>query len=252
MSKGQRQRSSARERLAQERARQAVQAKRTRALLITAGAAVAVILIVIVVVLVRSGQESQQGYAGPVAPVTRQADGSTVMAVPGVTRPVLQIFEDFQCPACKAFETTNGGNVKKLAAQGKVRVVYRPFTLFTMEPLKSNSQRAANAALCAPADKWIRYHDLIYRNQPAEGTVGFSNKDLIKWAGQVGITGDAFTGCVNGDQKAAQAQQMTQYALNVVKVKSTPTARLNGREMTQNEVFTSDGFQKAILAAGRG
>lgn len=252
MSKGQRQRSSARERLAEERARQAAKAKRTRALLITAGAAAVVVVAVIVVVLVRSGNENQQGYAGPVAPVTRQADGSTVMAVPGVTKPDLEIFEDFQCPACKAFETTNGGNTKKLAAQGKVRVVYRPFTLFTVEPLKSNSERAANAALCAPANKWIRYHDLLYRNQPPEGTVGFSNSDLIKWAGQVGITGADFAKCVNGGQKAAQVQQMTQYAITVGKVKSTPTARLNGREMSQNEVFTSDGFQKAILAAGRG
>jgi protein-disulfide isomerase len=252
MSKGQRQRSNARGRLAEERARQAAQARRTRAMLITAGAGVLIILVVIVVVLVRSSGEDRQVYAGPVAPVTRQPDGSTVMAVPGVTRPVLEIFEDFQCPACKAFETTNGGNTKKLAALGNVRVVYRPFTLFTMEPLKSNSERAANAALCAPANKWIRYHDLLYKKQPAEGTVGFLNKDLIAWAGQVGITGDAFAACVNGNQKAAQAQQMTQYALNVGKVKSTPNARLNGREMDQSQVFTSDGFQKAILAAERG
>jgi protein-disulfide isomerase len=239
---------SARERLAVERERQAKQEKRTRALVITFGAIAVVVIVVVSVVLARSGDGKPSGYQGPLAPVIRQGDGSIVMAKTGVEKPVLEIYEDFQCPSCQEFEKLNGPTVKELAAVGKVKAVYRPFQLFQQEPLKSNSARAANAALCAPADKWIPYHDLIYKNQPAEGTKGFSNQDLISWAKQVGISDPAFEKCVKGNEKAAQLAQMTQTA----KVTATPTVKLDGKTLDNGQTFTAGGLRKAILAAGGG
>lgn len=249
MSKGVRQH-NARDRLAAERARLARRHKRTQGAIVMLGALTVLVVLVAAVVVLRSGDNSSGGYTGPLAPVTRQADGSTVMAVPGVTAPTLEVFEDFQCPACRAFEKTSGSTVAKLAAAGKARVVYRPLRLFAVEPLKSSSERAANAALCAPADKWIQLHDTLYRHQPAEGSKGFTGKDLISWAGQVGITGDTFARCVNGQEKLPEVDQMTQYALNVGKVISTPTAKLDGRDLTQSELFTAGGLEKAVHAAG--
>jgi protein-disulfide isomerase len=174
------------------------------------------------------------------------------MAEPGVERPVLEIYEDFQCPSCKEFEKLNGPTVKQLAAARKVRVVYRPFQLFRQEPMKSNSLRAANAALCAPADRWIPYHDVIYRHQPKEGDTGFSDEDLISWAGKVGIRGPAFEKCVKGHQKYAQVASMTQYAVQTAKVTSTPTVKLDGKALSTAQTFTVDGLRKAILAAAGG
>jgi protein-disulfide isomerase len=240
---------SARERLAQEREREERRQRQARTLMVTLSAVAVVAVIVIAVVLTRSGSEGG-GYRGALAPTARQADGSVVMAEPGVGRPVLEIYEDFQCPSCKAFERLNGATIKELAAAGRVKVVYRPFQLFQQEPLKSNSQRAANAALCAPADRWIRYHDLIYQHQPAEGESGFSDGDLISWAGQVGIRGPAFEKCVRGHEKLAQAAQMSQYATRTAKVTSTPTATLDGKALGSDQTFTVGGLRKAILAAG--
>jgi protein-disulfide isomerase len=252
MSKGDQQR-SARERLAEERERDSARGRRNRAMLVTGGgvAAVAVVVGVSVAMASRGDRQSTDliGYTGAVAPVTRQADGSTVMAMPGVTRPVLEIFEDFQCPACRMFEATNGANAKRLAAEGKVRIVYRPFRLFTQDPLKSNSQRAANAALCAPAADWMRYHDTLYRHQPAEGSSGFGDKELIRLAAAVGITGKPFADCVDNRQKRGEVQKMTAYATGPQKVQSTPTGRLDGRQLNQTQMFTSAGFVKAITAA---
>ncbi|MEU5879702.1 thioredoxin domain-containing protein [Spirillospora sp. NPDC047279] len=249
MSKADRER-SARQKLAEERAKQAARQKQQRLLLIVLGALAAVAVVVVAVVLVTNsggGDKDGSDYTGALAPTTRNADGSVAMAKAGVTKPVLEVYEDFQCPACKNLEETLGATMKEQAAAGKVQVVYRPFRLFQQEPLKSNSQRAANAALCAPADKWIQFHDRLYAEQPEEGQVGFENDDLVTWGGEVGITGEAFAGCVTGGEKNAQVDQATAKAAQAG-VQATPTLMLDGTKVS-DDALTPEGLEKAIAAA---
>ncbi|GAA3233699.1 DsbA family protein [Actinocorallia longicatena] len=250
MSKATRDR-TAREKLAEERRLQAQRDKQKR-MLGAVGAAAAVIVVVVgVFVFVNSNRDKAEDFVGALAPTSRASDGSIVMAKAGVTSPVLEVFEDFQCPACKNLEKTSGNTFKQLAADGKAKVVYRPFRLFQQTPLKENSERAANAALCAPGDNWVPFHDKIYAEQPPEGKVGFSNSDLISWAAGLStpITGDAFTQCVNGAEKSAQVQAMTDYALKVGKVESTPTVKLDGKDIT-NDAFVPSDLKKAVADAG--
>ncbi|MCP2338211.1 DsbA family protein [Actinomadura rupiterrae] len=255
MSKADRTR-TARERLAAERVADAARVRRTRLLLVVAGV-VAAAAVVAVVVAVVAGQKGGNGgggadavtYSGPSAPVGREADGSVTMAKTGVSKPVLEVFEDFQCPACKALEASLGGTMRKLAADGKVKLVYRPFHLFQQEPLSGNSERGANAALCVPADKWLSYHDTLYKRQPEEGDKGFSPDELVKWGHQLGVGDANFEPCVRGMQKKSQVDQMTTYALDTRHVQGTPTMFLNGRKL---EVNSEDGLTKAVeQAAGK-
>ncbi|GAA0968650.1 DsbA family protein [Actinocorallia libanotica] len=239
---------SARERLAEQRKIQAQRDKRKRMLTAVGGALVLIVAVVGLVILVNSGKDKSEDYAGEIAPTSREADGSIVMAKAGVSAPVLEVYEDFQCPACKNLEETSGDTIKRLAAEGKVKVVYRPFRLFSQDPLKSNSERAANAALCAPGDKWVRFHDRIFANQPREGSVGFENDDLIDWAGESGISGAEFESCVKEGQKTAQVTAMTEHALNTAKVESTPTVMLDGQNIT-DAAFSPGDLEKVVTAA---
>jgi protein-disulfide isomerase len=254
MSKAARQR-TARERLAEERRKQALKQKRARALMISFSAVVVLALVVTIGVLYANRTEARvkkaTAYTGQLAPVTREADGSIVMASQTAgTLPLLEIFEDFQCPICQQFEQASGSTVKKLAAQGKVKVVYRPFQLFQQEPLASNTRRAANAALCAPADKWVSYHDALYKYQPKEGSKGFSVKDLEQWAQDLGFDDATFQKCVSGTEKGAQLDQMTKNALNDRKVTGTPTVYLNGKALDlQSQIMDPGGLEAAITAA---
>ncbi|MCO6005913.1 DsbA family protein [Actinoallomurus purpureus] len=250
MSKAARQR-SARERLAEERKRQAQKQQRTRALTIAISALAIVALAVVVTVYVVN-KKDKTTYTGALAPATRLADGGVLMGKPGVKAPKLEMFEDFQCPICHEMENTSGNTVKRLAAEGKVNVVYYPFWLFKeqTEPVKGNSQRAANAALCAPGDKWVQYHDKIYKNQPEEGSNGFSNKDLIGWAKDLGFDTPAFEQCVKGLQKQSQIDAMTNYAEQTRKVTGTPTVFLNGQSLDlTNVLLKPSALEKAVLAA---
>ncbi|GAA4616895.1 thioredoxin domain-containing protein [Actinoallomurus liliacearum] len=250
MSKAARQR-SARERLAEERKRQAQKQQRMRALTIAISALAIVALAVIVTVYVVN-KKDKNTYTGAIAPATRLADGGVLMGKPGIKAPKLEMFEDFQCPICHEMESTSGNTVKKLAAEGKVNVVYYPFWLFQQreEPIRGNSQRAANAALCAPADKWVQYHDMIYKNQPAEGSNGFSNKDLIGWAKKLGFDTPTFEQCVKGLQKQSQLEAVTKYAEQTRNVTGTPTVYLNGQSLDlTNVLLKPSALEKAVLAA---
>jgi protein-disulfide isomerase len=253
MSKAARQR-TARERLAEEREKQALKEKRNRALMISLSAIAILALIVGVGVYYANKKEARAqlatAYSGQLAPVSRDGDGSIVMAAQGVSAPTLEVFEDFQCPICKEFEQASGSTIKKLAATGKVKVVYRPFQLFQQEPLASNTKRAANAALCAPADKWVSYHDTLFKYQPSEGTKGFATKDLNLWAQDLGFGDAAFQKCVSDTQKVGQLATMTKYALTDRNVQGTPTVYLDGKALDlQNQLMNPQALETTILAA---
>ncbi|MFB4307667.1 DsbA family protein [Actinomadura sp. GTD37] len=242
---------SARRRLADERVRAAARGRRQRALLVVLGAvALAAVAVAAVVVLTSrdGGGPSIGDYKGALAPATRQQDGSVAMAKPGVNEPVLDVWEDFQCPACKSMEERLGGTMKQLAAEGRLKVVYRPFQLFQQEPLMSNSRRAANAAACMPADHWVKYHDRLYAEQPEEGTKGFSARDLVTWAADLGVTDPSFTACVDGEQKMKTVDQASAQA-GKAGVDATPYLALNGRKVGGDVLGSPDELKKAVAKA---
>ncbi|WP_242902084.1 DsbA family protein [Actinomadura terrae] len=242
---------SARHRHVDERANAYAAGRRRRALVVVLGAlavtATAVALVVVVVARDDAGGRVGE-YNGALAPAVRQPDGSIAMARPGVTGPVLELYEDFQCPACLALEERQGGTLKELAAQGRAKVVYRPFQLFQQDPLMSNSRRAANAALCAPADRWVRFHDALYANQPAEGEIGFTNPELIKLGAQVGVTGPEFADCVTG-QRMMEAVDRSSAQAGRAGVNSTPYLALDGRKAGDDLLGSPDALREAVAAA---
>jgi protein-disulfide isomerase len=250
MSKAARER-TARERLAAERRRQQARHKQMRLLGIVFGSVVAVAVIVVATVFIldQRGRSDLTAvpYTGPLAPVSRQADASIVMAKAGVTSPTLEIWEDYQCPACKSFEAEAGNTIKRLAAEGKVKVVFRPFNLFQEEPLKGVSMRGANASLCVPENKWASYANTLFTHQPAEGTVGFETKDLINWGRDLGVNDPAFEQCVSDMQKSGDIAKATQFAQSQ-RIESTPTVRLNGQNL-DNQALNSQGIEQAVAAA---
>ncbi|GGP78688.1 DsbA family protein [Streptosporangium pseudovulgare] len=260
MSKSARQ-GNARERLAEERKRQAARDKQRKLLLGVAGGLVLVSAAVVGFVVVKNNSgdggdvPKAVAYTGPLAPTTRQEDGSILMSKEGVTGPTLVVFEDFQCPACKSLDEAAGEALMKAAAEGKAKVVYRPFQLFKApsfaEPLPSVSRRGANAALCAPADKWASYAKTLYTHQPVEGKNGFENAELLSWARDLGFYSADFEKCVTGMEKAADIDKATKYA-EEQNVQGTPTLKLNGKDLTQEQVgqiASSPAALDEILAA---
>ncbi|MEU7854853.1 thioredoxin domain-containing protein [Nonomuraea sp. NPDC049141] len=199
-----------------------------------------------------AASKSQAELAGDTAPTTVQSDGSVVMAKSGVAKPVIDIYEDFQCPACKQMEEVSGSTFRNLAAEGLAKVVYHPITIFSTEPTKGNSVRAGAAARCLTDGKqWLAFHDLLYKNQPSETVEGFKTDQLVTWAKSAGATAAGIDTCITG-QKNAQAQLDYSAKVNKEqKLQGTPTVKLNGTAMDNNVVFTPKDLRDAVTKAAK-
>ena len=252
-------RAAARERIRVERERAARRRQRNRVLIVVGSAVGAIVIALVVIVVIRPGQSTGTGpatvrdasYNGPFAPVTKNPDHSVTMSQPSARTPVLDIYEDFQCPVCGVFEKANGAVVQKLAFQGKVRVVYHPFTIFLGEqPAQGNSVRAWAAAQCVPARQWAQYHNLLYANQPGERTQGgFPVSLLLALGRKAGLSSASFTRCVSSQTYAPVAVPLSERIIRNG-IDSTPMVRLNGKTVG-NAVLVQPGsaLEKLILAA---
>ncbi|GAA0413042.1 membrane protein [Acrocarpospora corrugata] len=250
MSKGARE-ASARERIAAQRAASRKQDQRRRLMIITAVGAVAVAAIGLGSWYAASRNAAEKPVLAQ-APATVNADGTLTLGKPGVTGPVVEVYEDFQCPACKALEDSSGSTIKNLAAEGKAKVIYHPITIFPQEPTRSNSIRAASAARCiTDGRQWLAFHDKLFQNQPGETVEGFALNDLVSWGEDVGVTAPGFPECVTS-QKYAQAQaNQSAKVLKNDKLTGTPTIRVNGKDLPNQTAYVPAKLREAVLAAGR-
>jgi protein-disulfide isomerase len=162
--------------------------------------------------------------------------------------PVLELWEDFQCPACVALEQTNGAGIAELADTGVIRLIWRP-TAFQDRSLGNDaSNRAVAAWGCAIDAGFTReYHDAIYNNEPAVQGDGWTNQQLIGFAGDIGMSGDTletFTQCVNDGTYRPWAANSTQEFYDG-SIPGTPYVKIDGVEVPNATVAD----QAALLAA---
>jgi hypothetical protein len=96
----------------------------------------------------------------------------------------------------------------------------------------------------------MRYHNLLYSNQPDERTQGgFPISLLLALGRKMGLTSASFTHCVSAQTYAPQAVPFSQ---QVIKggIDSTPTVKLNGKPVgIATLVQPGTALQKLILAA---
>ena len=203
-----------RERLKEQRAKEKRAAQRNKTLLVIGGAAAVVLLIVGVGYAVLTADRRDSGFDGALAPQALQEDGSVVMAQEGAEAPVVEVYADYQCPACRQFELLNGDTLKQAAAEGEAIVHLRPVSIFAQQPtpISTNSLRGGAAArAAADAGVFVQYNDLLFENQPAEGQEGFSVAELQEWFLEAGGTEeDAETFDARVEEESEVVDQFTQ------------------------------------------
>ncbi|MEV0625721.1 DsbA family protein [Nonomuraea wenchangensis] len=241
----------AREKIKQQQAAARAQERRRRVITYTAAGVLAVAALGAGIWYGASKSQPEEAAAG-LAPVTVQSDGTVVMAKSGVEKPVLDVYEDFQCPACKEAERVSGQTIKNLAAEGKAKVVYHPITIFSQEPTRSNSLRAGNAARCiADGKQWMAFHNLLFQNQPSETAEGFTNSQLLEWGKEAGVTAPDFEQCVNSGKHVQAQQSYSEKIMDEQKLTHTPTLKLNGTEVDNAVVFSPSELRDAVTKAAK-
>lgn len=247
-------RESAAARAAAVRRRQ--EAAERRRNLYVVGTVVAVILAVVGVgLLVQSNRDTTGDDAtapggtrttGTDAPLTND-DYGVVLGEAGAPT-TITIYEDFQCPICAAFEAETAEKVRTAVEEGKVRVEYRIVSFLDGASQNDYSSRAANAAMvvldAAGPEAFWTFHDLLFAQQPEEGTAGPSNDDLVELAVQAGASkAEVEEGIDDGafDQFIVNATE----AMSKNGVTGTPTALIDGEVVGE----TPAEAVEAVLAA---
>jgi protein-disulfide isomerase len=244
---------SKRERLAARRAAEAAARaraeRRRRTVLGAVGAGVAVLVALVVVIVVQTHRTTT---AADAAVPAHTVDG-TVIAVGSASAPVtVDLYEDFQCPNCKAFEAQSGATLARLVADGTVQARYHGMAFLDTSANDHYSTRALNAAAVvldtAGTDAFQTFHDLLFAHQPAEGGSGLTDDQLAEYAGQAGATGST----VVADIKALTYADWVRSAEDQASkdgVTGTPTVRVAGKQLDDLSVA---GLTAAVTAAQSG
>lgn len=157
--------------------------------------------------------------------------------------PVIDIYEDFQCPVCAQFTQLNGPYIESLIAEKKATVVYH-----TLSFLGPESVNAANAAACsADAGKFLEFHRLLMMNQKAENSGAWDNTFLASLGQTAGISTQKFSSCVNKGDYVGWVSNVAAAGAKA-NVNSTPTVFVNGKEIDRNasEYFDAAKFKAAV------
>lgn len=186
---------------------------------------------------------ASSNFAIPAA--VSEADGYGIVLNPTVT-PTIDVWVDYQCPACRTFEVLNGGYLNEVIAQKKAKVVFHPLTFIGAESII-----AANAAACAADEnKFVDMNLALFQNQGSSENSGRWQGDAMLAIGEsIGIKSDSFKECVREGNYVKWTRNVTDASASK-NVNSTPTIRINGKDLDRNTEYGDPVKFKAALAAG--
>lgn len=250
----------------QLRVQQAAEAQRARTMRIVLAAAIALgVLIVAVVGVVlyqnhqrAKEQEQLRASEGQIVPPSANESKSGLVyanSTANSDKPLVEVYMDYQCPACAQASALVEPNLEQLASAGEIRLTYH--TLFGLDRNfpGNNSYRAALAATCADTQgAFAAYSHVVYQNQPKTEGAGWTDDQLRgSFAEQAGLAGEQLTAF----QACYDAKSTSDFVDGIQKarpdyVSYTPYFAVNGNEMKfTQELTTADGLKPAIdRAAG--
>jgi protein-disulfide isomerase len=166
----------------------------------------------------------------------------------------IDVFEDFQCPACKAFsENTEPLIIENLVSTGKARYIFHnyPFIDDNTNPLRGGeSDQAANAAMCANEQgKFWEMHSILYANWNGENQGNLSDRRLQAMAESLGLDMTKFNACFNANKYQSEIQADFNKGKDMG-VNGTPTVFVNGQQAGQpGKIPSYDEIAQAVNAA---
>ena len=226
--------SKARERRAQARRIVEEQKARERRRRVTLWSTIGVVIVLVAAGIVgysvMTGQ--QKSNANKLVTPSVAVDDGTAFAI-GSGPVVIDLYEDFMCPVCHEFENASGATLQQLVAEKKVTLRYHPVAILneSSNGTEYSTRSAGAVAAAAMAGKFLAYHDVLYANQPQEGSDGLSDAKLIQLGASVGLTGSSFADAINNKTYDAWADKVTE-TFAQRGYTGTPTVVVAGKQVT--------------------
>ena len=180
---------------------------------------------------------------------TYTASQSGAVVTVGSGPVVIDVYEDYLCPICERFEERYGSDLTTALNANQISVRYHSIAILDPRTTPEGySTRAANAALCSvPAGIFPAYHKGLFDSQPAEGSAGLTDDELVKIGTDLGAPAD-FAACVTGATNARAVTGETDKSTSTAALQTdgqfgTPTVAIGGKKIDINE---SDWLENAI------
>jgi protein-disulfide isomerase len=207
---------------------------------------IAVVVGVVLIMLVPTLLSKQTDTSAAIPSSVSAEDGYGIVFNKELTDvPFIEIYEDFQCPACARFESIAGGYIEELITTKKAKVAFH-----TLSFLGGESQIAANAAACsADEGKFLQLHKTLFANQPSENSGAWTSSYFSTLGLGLGISSSQYDKCIADDKYMGWVKNVTEEGAKR-NINSTPTVLINGKEIDRETAYSSlAGFMLAIEKA---
>ncbi|RUP85679.1 DsbA family protein [Dermabacter sp. HSID17554] len=184
-------------------------------------------------------------------PTSISKDEPTLAFKADDTKPVVDVVFDYMCPFCGAFEQVNNADINEMIDNGEATVNFHVRTFLSSKMSTTEySARAGGAAVCTYEDSpevFLKFHEQLFANQPAEGGPGLSDKELETYAKDAGASEETLS-CIK-DQK------FRRYAVDVLEPvgaklsPATPAVFINGKEWGADGAWQKPGALKEAVAS---
>lgn len=153
-------------------------------------------------------QPQGDGDASSVLPIT---EDDHILGSPNAAITIVE-YSDIDCPFCKQYHEVMKQVIDEYGPSGEVAWVYRHFPITQIHP---NAGRHAIAAECVAREAGNQafwdFLDILFENAPGNEQTDPSN--YVQFAGQVGVSEEAFNECVNDPTVAEHVQAERDQAL---------------------------------------
>jgi protein-disulfide isomerase len=164
-------------------------------------------------------------------------------------------FSNYLCPHCRDHVLEVFPLIRRdYIDTGKVRYVFRDFPFGAPNNPQPSVVRAGEAAACAAdatIDKYVTYHEALFRAQQQWG--GLPEPSLTRYfvdlAGQIGLAPASFENCLSSGQKRAGVLADRQLA-DKLRLSGTPAFFINGIQV--NGVMSYEDWKTALDEALEG
>ena len=234
---------SKRQALREERSRKATQQR-----IIIIGAVLLFVAVIVALLVTSSGITGNVGEFTRITPGTwKNADGVKI-GDPNA-KVVVDVFEDFKCPACKDYTAAYEPQViAQLVDTGQVLYVFHNFPFLDDQAAIKESDIAANASMCAAEQNLLwDFKSLVYTNM--QHTTGeFSKARMEAFAESLDLDMTKFKACLK--ENRYQKQIDADLALgDQLGVSGTPSVFVNGKIIKPGFVPSFDDIKAAVDAA---
>jgi protein-disulfide isomerase len=170
---------------------------------------------------------------------------------------------DYFCPYCQAFEQTNTEQIGTWVSGGAATLEVHPIAILDKSSMGTRyASRAANAMACVAnyePESYFQASTAMYAKQPAEGTTGLTNNEILTILYEANVKSEKIPDCVEKEQFGKWVTDSTKRALTgpltpdseVPNVSGTPTVLVNGF-IYRGALDDASAFEQFVNAVATG